>query len=56
MGEQVAARLKKEKTGEILFDIYTGVSNDSGMNTTSVKSDMLTQSAGKCCFDNWFYQ
>jgi hypothetical protein len=32
------------------------MSHGRGMNTLPVKVEMLTQSAGKCCSDNWFYQ
>ena len=64
MGEQVDARLQKKKEALLLH-----IDTDSGSDETiwlirkricemmTITNGLIsTQSAGKCCYDSWFYQ
>ena len=59
MGEQVGAGSKKKTSGKLVHietDISKGVLSETERYKIKIERLVLTRSAGKCCYDNWFYQ
>ena len=59
MGEQAGAGSKKKTSEELVHietDISKGVLSETERYKIKIERLVLTQSAGKCCYDNWFYQ